>query len=156
MTPEQRFWTKVDTSNGPDACWPWIASTFRERRGYGKFQAGTSRETARIVYAHRYAWELANRSEIPPGMFACHRCDNPVCCNPRHIFIGTPADNMRDMSDKGRSYYQLREACKHGHPWTPENTTYYVSKRSGKNIRRCRACRHEEYLRGLPLLNPTG
>lgn len=108
---EVRFWRKVNKSAGPDACWPWTASVFADRNGYGKFQAGTSRATSRVVYAHRFAWELVTGTQIPRGLFACHHCDNPVCCNPSHIFIGTPADNMADMVAKRRHWRHQKESA---------------------------------------------
>ncbi|MBP8293825.1 MAG: HNH endonuclease, partial [Caldilineaceae bacterium] len=65
-------------------------------RGYGQFGW-----KGKIYTAHRVAWELVNGS-IPDGALCCHRCDNRKCCNPAHIFLGTHADNMRDMVNKGR------------------------------------------------------
>lgn len=62
---------------------------------------GTTRINGRRIYAHRQAWEDAN-GPIPPGMLVCHRCDEPLCVNPDHLFIGTQSDNMRDARDKGR------------------------------------------------------
>jgi hypothetical protein len=101
---EVRFWSKVDRSGGPDACWNWQACTVagnpdRGIKGYGVFHVrGTTRTHA---YAHRTAWELAN-GPIPAGLFICHHCDNPLCCNPAHLFAGTALDNVRDMIKKGR------------------------------------------------------
>lgn len=90
-----RFWSKVDKSAGVDACWPWTAKS-KHKAGYGVISVDGKRNVS-----HRVAWELA-RGEIPPGMHVCHKCDNPPCCNPSHYFLGTPADNVLDMVDKGR------------------------------------------------------
>lgn len=96
LTPDevQRFWSKVDKSGGADACWLWTAS--RVTSGYGCF--GIKR---RLHGAHRIAWVLANVA-IPGALHVCHRCDNPACCNPAHLFLGTREDNMRDKVAKGR------------------------------------------------------
>lgn len=103
-TPEERFWSKVDTSGGPDACWTWVA--FTNPKGYGLFGwAGKNR------LAHRVAWELT-KGPIPPGMNVLHHCDNPPCCNSSHHFLGTLADNNVDMTKKGRR--PTREQCWNG------------------------------------------
>jgi hypothetical protein len=90
-----RFWSKVDRSGGPEACWPWIGN--RSVDGYGLLWV-----KGKHTRAHRIALVLASGS-IPFGMCACHACDSPPCCNPAHLFRGTSFDNMRDMQEKGRS-----------------------------------------------------
>jgi hypothetical protein len=90
-----RFWSKVDRSGGPGACWPWMAS--RNPSGYGRI-----RFDGQVVLAHRLAYELDRGHPPPPGYYALHSCDNPPCVNARHLFIGTHLDNMADMMAKGR------------------------------------------------------
>lgn len=89
-----RFWSKVVRGS---ACWEWTGA--RTRRGYGKF--GEGGRSGRTVEAHRMAWRLTH-GDIPDGMCVCHRCDNPLCVNPDHLFLGTHLDNMRDMRAKDR------------------------------------------------------
>ena len=89
-----RFWSYVDV-RGLDECWPWKAGCFEG--GYGQF-----RLNKRKVKAHRMAYELT-RGALPGGFFALHRCDNPPCCNPVHMFGGTQADNAHDRDAKGRT-----------------------------------------------------
>lgn len=93
-----RFWRKVDKSGGPDACWPWLG--IHNEHGYGVFATGGHR--TRYKLAHRIAWQLTH-SPIPPGIIACHHCDNPPCVNPAHIFLGTQVENMADCKAKGRT-----------------------------------------------------
>lgn len=96
-TVEERFAEKQDRSGGPAACWPWLG--FRNARGYGTFKI----RSYRVEKAHRVAWEIANGRPIPDGMIARHLCHEPSCTNPRHVALGSTADNSRDMVEAGRS-----------------------------------------------------
>lgn len=89
-----RFWARVAGKDHPDACWEWTGA--RKVLGYGKLSW-----EAKVTTAHRVAYALAH-GPIPNGMFVCHRCDHPPCCNPAHLFLGTPKDNIQDAKAKGR------------------------------------------------------
>jgi hypothetical protein len=90
---QERFWKKVEVL-GPDECWQWTAS--KARGGYGQFCFQKRPERA-----HRISYEITN-GPIPPGLCVCHKCDDPGCCNPNHLFLGTNAENMTDKVEKGR------------------------------------------------------
>jgi hypothetical protein len=90
VAPADRFWSRVTKGDG---CWEWSGA--RDRGGYGHFNGAHGNR------AHRFSWILAN-GPIPAGMLICHRCDNPPCVNPDHLFLGTVLDNHRDMDAKGR------------------------------------------------------
>lgn len=87
-----RFWDRVDKSG---ECWLWFGKI--EWDGYGRVKY-----KGKSYRAHRVAWELVN-GEIEDGLLVLHRCDNPLCCNPSHLFLGTQQDNMTDKKQKGRA-----------------------------------------------------
>jgi hypothetical protein len=87
----------------------------------------------KLIGTHRLAWLLSN-GEIPNGMQVLHKCDNGSCCNPNHLFLGTHADNMKDMCHKGRGNNQKKTHCKNGHEFSFTNTM-----RNG-NGRKCKQC----------------
>jgi hypothetical protein len=90
-----RFWAKVAKSEG---CWTWTASL---NNGYGQFKV-----SGRMVLAHRISWLL--HTGASPDLDVLHRCDNPLCVRPDHLFLGDQAANMRDMATKGRSAHGER------------------------------------------------
>lgn len=92
-TIEQRFWEKVDV-RCDDECWPWTRA--RYRNGYGAFSVG-----GRHTTAHRVALVLSG-GHIETGQVARHTCDNPPCCNPRHVVAGTQVQNMADCIERDR------------------------------------------------------
>jgi hypothetical protein len=89
-----RFWSKVDVLENNDNCWNWIASI--DSPGYGSFKINGKK-----VNSHRMAYFLTF-GEIPEELCVCHKCDNKLCCNPHHLWLGTRHENNTDMKSKGR------------------------------------------------------
>lgn len=98
------FWGSIEV-RGPDDCWPWKLST--GNNGYG--QPGTTAMRKIGSTAHRVAYILTN-GPVSAGIKICHSCDNPKCCNPRHLWAGTNKENMQDCKAKGR----VREGGRNG------------------------------------------
>jgi hypothetical protein len=92
-TTAESLFARCDRSAGEHACWLWKG---RVSRRYGVISLND-----RPTRAHRAAWILT-RGAIPAGMFVCHRCDEPLCCNPAHLWLGSPKDNVRDCVSKRR------------------------------------------------------
>ena len=90
----------MDYVDVTDSCWNWCGGT--NHFGHGKY-----RRNGRLENAHRVSWEMHTGS-IPTGMFVLHKCDNPKCVNPEHLFLGTAWDNTQDMLKKGRHHIGLQ------------------------------------------------
>jgi hypothetical protein len=106
-----RFWKRVKQEGF--GCWEWSGSRFRS--GYGQITpvVGCGWDGASMV-AHRVAYALTH-GKVPRGLNVMHTCDNPPCCNPAHLVLGTHADNMGDMIAKGRSGREASPVCRRGH-----------------------------------------
>lgn len=121
---EKRFFKRVEKTTD---CWLWRGGVTQQ--GYGQFTVGY-----KYYPAHKFSYEVTN-GPVGKGMVICHKCDNPLCVNPTHLFVGTQADNMRDMILKGRHRNQVKTHCSRGHEYNTENTLTSVG---GK--RDCRIC----------------
>jgi len=115
VTQEQLFWTKVDKSAGPDACWPWTGAITTHRYGCVQFYR-------RVLGAHKVAYLLAH-GPVPDGLQIRHSCDNPPCCNPAHLSLGTRKDNAADKVARGR---------------TPKTMTKFLTVEQVREIRAAR------------------
>ena len=102
----ENFWDRVDQSGGAEACWPWMRG--RVTQNYGTLSIG-----GKNVLAHRHAYTLMV-GPIPDGLFVCHTCDNPPCCNPAHLWAATQQDNVLDCLQKGRNRNRLFFGEKNG------------------------------------------
>jgi HNH endonuclease len=134
---EERFWEKV-ARRGADDCWEWKAT--RSPANYGRFYIN-----GRYEQASRVAWTLAN-GEIPSGLWVLHKCDNPPCVNPNHLFLGDRRDNMIDCSTKRRNGAHLYPERYRGCAQKTLGEQNGQSKLSANQVREIRRMRREEGL----------
>ena len=121
----------------PDKCWEWSAS--KNSGGYGT--CGIVLNEKKFYLAHRLSFYLAN-GHLTEGLDVCHKCDNPSCINPDHLFEGTVSDNLNDMVSKNRHHGATITHCPRGHEYTEENSRYYRGSRS------CKKCDYSRPSRG--------
>ena len=98
LTPIERLMAQIKIDG---ECWNWTG--YVNPKGYGSFRLGRKR-----FYSSKAAYILF-RGEVPSGLFVCHKCDNPRCCNPDHLFLGTNAENVKDMVTKKRHRFGSRK-----------------------------------------------
>lgn len=103
---EERFWEKIDV-RGDNDCWEWLAC--KGRTGYGRIRLPRKRETGN---AHRIVYTLTY-GNVPRGKIVCHRCGNPSCCNPKHLYAGTFSDNNMDRVRHGKQAGGANKGSKH-------------------------------------------
>lgn len=102
-----RFWAKVQNARIRGCCWPWVG--YKKKSGHGLTTLAEHTGRRIPLHAHKVAWLLV-RGEIPEGLCANHKCHNPACCNPEHMYLGTRAENMQDRFDKKARKYRVQKA----------------------------------------------
>lgn len=128
-----RFWAKVKKTDG---CWLWRGAVHSDSFPYGLI----SRSGGGIpLRAHRVSWAL-HHGQIPPGLHVLHKCDNPRCVRPDHLFLGTPKDNSDDAKKKGRlvAWNEGKPRCRRGHLFAGDNLILANGKRVCRECRRLR------------------
>lgn len=120
--------------NKENVCWEWTGSILSS--GYGRMTINGV-----TFRAHRLS-AMIHFGEFDNSLLVCHVCDNKICVRPDHLFLGTHQDNMRDMSNKNRSFWKNKTHCIHGHEYTDKNTWYQNGYRY---CRECKLNRQKQY-----------
>jgi len=152
----ERFWSKVNKTSG---CWNWTAR--KNKHLYGEFLYNN-----KVWKAHRLSY-LIYYGDFDLSLFVLHKCDNPSCVNPDHLFLSTQKENMMDMSKKGRAKNQTnmsisydswlsirpnkskKDLCKRGHEFSDKNTRIKIS--NSRILRQCRTCQYENTRKDIVL-----
>jgi|DEB3_MinimDraft_2_1074329.scaffolds.fasta_scaffold08932_3 hypothetical protein len=106
-TEIERWALKVNRSSDPSECWLWTGASIRG--GYGHFRRKIN-GIQKMYKAHRFSYEHFNNNGemLPSSTLVCHKCDNPKCVNPQHLFLGTQQDNINDKIKKGRLKWGIK------------------------------------------------
>jgi hypothetical protein len=122
MTPLERIMKKVDLTISPP-CWTWVGYLWST--GYGAI-----RVNGKKTLVHRLMYSLF-WGKIPDGFLVCHVCDNPLCVNPLHLFVGTNNDNVKDCLQKGRHKGVLNSPFKKGNTY---GKNYWNDRRESRDV----------------------
>lgn len=120
-------------------CWIWPIKFARGKKYGTKWAYGQTNYRGGSTIIHRMMFKIVHDVELSRFQFVCHRCDETMCCNPDHLWLGSPRQNSLDASSKGRSRNQQVTHCVHGHEFTPENT-YMARRNEISSSRACRTC----------------
>ncbi len=151
LSAEEYFFKQISTEDHIDNCWIWVGH--RNKQGYGRL-----RVKRKDWVSHRYSWTIYN-GDILSGLCILHRCDNPPCCNPDHLFIGTHQDNSKDMvikkrnrDDKGSKHpmhklnenqvLHIRDSIKNGEKQSKLAIKYNVGPMTISNIKYRKSWKH--------------